>query len=178
MEETFLPMLRLPSICAACKLCLAFEKSVSWRGSLGLPNRTVLTWWTFSKRMVLHAVQINRYKNGLFVTSITPRSELLNDMNVFINSAQVTGLDNLRIVNIKEGIERIYSAIRQGNEVKSIYGREMWAVDIEASWMLSELTVSMPRELYVFLADSSVQDVLNSTDKHEHARWLEIYGNP
>lgn len=99
--------------------------------------------------MVLHAVQINRYKNGLFVTSITPRSDLVNDLNVFINSAQVTGLDNLRMVNIKEGIERIYAAIRQGNEVKTICGTELWAVDIEAGWMLSELTVCMLQALHL-----------------------------
>ena len=107
--------------------------------------------------MILHAVQINRYKNGLFVTSITPRSELLNDMNVFINSAQVTGLDNLRMYNIKEGIERIHNAIRQGNEVKNAFGTQLYIVDIEAYWMLSELSVStMPNELYVSLANLRV----------------------
>lgn len=110
--------------------------------------------------MVLHAVQINRYKNGLFVTSITPRSDLMNDLNVLINSAQVTGLDNLRLVNVKEGLERIYDAIARGNEVKVICGTELWTVDIEAGFMIPEL-----------------RDVLNSTDLVERQRWEKTYGN-
>ena len=149
-------MLRLPSFCVACKLCLPFEKGILWPGTLGLSNRTVLTQWMFSKKMILHAVQINRYKNGLFVTSITPRSELLNDLNVFIDSAQVTGLDNLRMFNIKEGIERVYTAIRQGTEVKTICGTVSWAVDMEANWMVGELAVRMPQTLRLSLADFRV----------------------
>ena len=114
----------------------------------------------FSKRMILHAVQINRYKNGLFVTSITPRSDLMNDLNVLINSAQVTGLDNLRLVNVKDGLGRIYEAIAHGTEVKMICGSELWTVDVEAGFLVPEL-----------------RDVLNSTDLVERARWEQTYGN-
>lgn len=51
--------------------------------------------------MILRVVQIMDYKNGLFKTAVTHETDLMHDINVLINSAQVTGLDNLRMVDVR-----------------------------------------------------------------------------
>ena len=57
--------------------------------------------------MILEAVQINRYKDGLFVTSITPRTDLLNDLEILCNSNQVMGVDKMRLLNVKHACETL-----------------------------------------------------------------------
>ena len=44
------------------------------------------------------------YKNGLFKTAFTHETDLMHDINVLVTSPQVTGLDNLRTVNVRLAI--------------------------------------------------------------------------
>ena len=149
--------------------------------------------------MILEAVQILRYKNGLFVTSITPRTDLVNDMTIMINSAQVTGLDNMRLQNVKAAVEEIKRRVAAGETIgKTVMGKQLTIYDFYGQHV-GELRVSTPQKLfhssfgsgcclrsvYDYLAvctdmfdhaDLSHQDILLSRDKHEHARWLKYYG--
>lgn len=92
--------------------------------------------------MILEAVQINRYKNGLFVTSITPRSELSNDLNILCNSNQVMGFDNMRLANVRADVEAIKRKIAAGEPIgKNIMGVKL-TVNMLYGHNISELRVS------------------------------------
>ena len=94
--------------------------------------------------MILEAVQVNRYKNGLFVTSITPRTDLVNDMNIMINSAQVTGLDNMRLQNVRAAVEDIKRKVAAGDKFsKTILGKKLTIYDFYGQHV-GELRVSTP----------------------------------
>ncbi|KAL8793630.1 MAG: hypothetical protein Q9195_003782 [Heterodermia aff. obscurata] len=111
------------------------------------------------KIMILEAVQVNRYKNGLFVTSITPRTDLVHDMNIMINSAQVTGLDNMRLQNVRAAVEEIKRRVAAGDKIGvTVLGKRMTIYD------------------FYGVNVHELRDLLLSRDKHEHARWLKYYG--
>ena len=94
--------------------------------------------------MILEAVQVNRYKNGLFVTSITPRTDLVNDMNIMINSAQVTGLDNMRLQNVRAAVEDIKRKVAAGDKIsKTVLGKKLTIYDFYGQHV-GELRVSTP----------------------------------
>ena len=94
--------------------------------------------------MILEAVQVNRYKNGLFVTSITPRTDLVNDMTIMINSAQVTGLDNMRLQNVRAAVEEIKRKVAAGDKISmTIAGKKLTIYDFYGQHV-GELRVSTP----------------------------------
>ena len=98
--------------------------------------------------MILEAVQILRYKNGLFVTSITPRTDLVNDMTIMINSAQVTGLDNIRLQNVRAAVEEIKRRVAAGETIgKTVMGKKLTIYDFYGQH-IGELRVSTPRKLF------------------------------
>ena len=111
-------------------------------------NQAELTLYICSKMVILEAVQINRYKNGLFVTSITPRTDLVNDMTIMINSAQVTGLDNMRLQNVRAGVEQIKRRVAAGDKIgKTVAGKKLTIYDFYGQHV-SELLVSTPGKLF------------------------------
>ena len=104
--------------------------------------------------MILEAVQVNRYKNGLFVTSITPHTDLMHDINILIASTQVTGLDNLRVQNVKAGVEEIKRRRASGHRISTtVMGRRMTIYDFYGQHV-SELRVSTPRKLFRYFFGS------------------------
>lgn len=97
--------------------------------------------------MILEAVQVNRYKNGLFVTSITPRTDLIHDMNIMINSAQVTGLDNMRLQNVRAAVEEIKRRVAAGDKISMTIGDKKLTVYDFYGMNVDELRVSTSRKL-------------------------------
>ena len=54
--------------------------------------------------MILRAVQLTDYKNGLSKTALTHETDLTHDINFLVTTPQVTGLDNLPMVSVRLAI--------------------------------------------------------------------------
>ena len=108
---------------------------------------------------ILRAVQYNRYKNGLFVTSITPRTDIMHDLNVLINSTQVMALDVLRLVNVRLAVQAIRDDQAMGKEYSNIHGQKIGFFSIHGT-VLVEL-----------------EEVLYQKDQFTNALWEQHYGN-
>lgn len=92
--------------------------------------------------MILEAVQVKRYKNGLFVTSITPRTDLVSDLNILCNSTQVMGLDNMRLCNVRADVEAIKRKLAANQPIlKTVMGQKL-TMRLLYGHNLTELRVS------------------------------------